>query len=109
MADTGKLYEEWCNCTPKNADFDDVRAVALHFLGQENVGKASVGSHLLIIDGPVTQLAAQCRDGGLRDVAWLQGNVLSVPKHKGKVKPVYVNQLLKLIAFKNQLPRGYLP
>jgi hypothetical protein len=107
MAKPDQLYEEWCNSTPKNADFEDVRAMALHFLGAENLRSASSGSHLLIIDGPLMRLAAQCRDAGLSDVAWLQGQMLSIPTHKGKVKTVYVSQLLKLIAFKKQLPKGY--
>ena len=50
MANPDKLYAEWCNCTPKSADFDDVRSMAIHYLGEENVRDRSGGSHVLIIE-----------------------------------------------------------
>ena len=110
MANPDKLYAEWCSCTPKNADFDDVRSMAIHYLGEENVRDRSGGSHVLIIDGPLMRLAVQCRDAGWNQLAWIQGGTLSISKHSGnKVKEIYVSRLLKLIAFKNDIQKAQKP
>jgi hypothetical protein len=103
MTNEENQYAAWCQCTPKDADIDDVRRLALYFLGADNVREGTRGSHVLIIDGPVTRLACRVRDEGWGDLAWLQGSSLSISIHSGKkVKSVYVKQLIKLIAFKLQ-------
>ncbi|MGB8298487.1 MAG: hypothetical protein WCG85_23935 [Polyangia bacterium] len=99
MSTPEKLFEEWCQFTPKDADFDDVRRVAIDYLGTDNVRDGARGSHLLIIDGPLTRLACKVRDYGYDELAWIR-ETISIPTHGGKVKPVYVARLLKLIAFK---------
>ena len=105
MSTPEKLFEEWCQFTPKDADFDDVRSVAIHYLGTDNVRDKSGSSHLLIIDGPLTHLACKVRDQGYGELAWLQ-ETLSISTHGGKkVKRVYIAQLLKLIAFKIEVEK----
>jgi hypothetical protein len=105
MSKGRELYEGWSRCPPKEADFDDLKTVAIDCLGAENVRDRSGGSHLLIIDGPITRLACQVRDGGYGDLAWLRETLSISTKSGKKVKSVYIGQLLKLIAFKDQVEK----
>lgn len=105
MSKGRELYEEWSRCPPKEAEFCDVKTVAIACLGAENVRDRSGGSHLLVIDGPVTKLACQVRDHGGGDLAWLRETLSISTKSGKKVKSVYMSQLLKLIAFNDEVEK----
>lgn len=100
MVSPEKLFKKWDKKTPTDASFQEVEKVAMHYLGEENVRTGKGGSHLLIIKGPITKLAAEYRDKGFSDLAWLQGDSLSISTVRGKsVKKVWVEQLIKMIRF----------
>jgi hypothetical protein len=109
MSKGRELYEDWRQCPPKEADFNDVKTAAIDCLGAENVRDRSGGSHLLVIDGPVTRLACQVREHGYGDLAWLRETLSISTKCGKKVKSVYIGQLLKLIAFNDEVEKSKKP
>jgi hypothetical protein len=102
MSSPEKLYEKWKLGVPAEVKFSEVEKIAKHFFGAKNCRSAAHGSHVLIIEGPVVEMAYMAGTQNTKgtDLAWLTNDNYSIPKTKSKVKRVYVKQLLKLIEFK---------
>lgn len=96
--------EKWKQKVPPEVEFSDVRMVAEAYFNPEDLRSGPPGSHMLIIGGPIMAEAVRFRDRGLSSLAWLSGNTLTISVVKGRrVKRVYVEQLVKLIEFKQQM------
>lgn len=104
MGSVEKSFSEWTERIPTDAEFELVKAVAMFYLGEENIRlRSNGGSHILIIEGSIMEIVKLARDNGYPDLPCLRGDNLSIPVKSGKkVKAVYINSLVKLINFKIQ-------
>ena len=97
MSSPKSLFQKWANQAPPQAKFSDVKLVVEEFFPPEEI-HAGPGSHLIIIEGMTTELATTFKARGLSELAWLDGDSLSISTVKGRwVKRVWIQQLVKLI------------
>ena len=98
--DAQKIIEEWRNFVPPLSAKEDVQAVVEEKF-PTLYRSASDGSHFIIITDPFLAIAQKHgRDTGTA------GGTLSIALKSGKsVKAVYVKNLLKAIAIKEELAR----